>query len=128
MLNYARQRAVEALQNTRRAVLVTNGPAGVQASECPCQAAGLAVYLLAPGTCDHLFNLEHDPRVTLLAEGWELKGEARTLAGPPDDLPGLDLLQEPAAAWSVLLRITPRQVQLRAPSGWGHVETIDLEP
>ena len=38
MLDYARQRAIEALKITQKAVLATSGPAGVQATEFPCEA------------------------------------------------------------------------------------------
>ena len=78
MLDYARQRAIEALRGHRKAVLATSGPAGVQASEFPCEALGLNLYLLVPQTSDRLFNLEHDSTVTLLAPGWELRGKRRS--------------------------------------------------
>ncbi len=58
----------------RTAVLATSGPAGVQASEFPCEAIDLNLYLLVPQTSDHLFNLEHDSAVTLLTPEWELRG------------------------------------------------------
>jgi hypothetical protein len=126
MLDYARQRAIQALRTPRTAVLATSGPAGVQASEFPCEAIELSLYLLVPKTSDHLFNLEHDPNVTLLTPTWELKGRAHIIPpGPPD--PELHLLREPEAEWCVLLRVDPRQLQIRRPVGWGNLETIDLK-
>jgi hypothetical protein len=125
MLDYAHQRALEALGTPRIAVLVTNGPAGVQAGEFPCVALGLRLYLLVPQTSDHLFNLEHETMVTLLAAGWQLKGEAQIVAPGIADLE-LNLLHEPGAAWCVLVRVTPCQVQIRREGGWGNIETIDL--
>ena len=125
MLNYARQRAIEALKVPRRVVLATSGPAGVQAGEYPCQAIGLVVYLLVPGTSDHLFNLEYDPRATLLAAGWASIGKAQVIAPGKSD-PGLDLLREPGADWCVLVRVDPDKVQIRRQGGWGNLETIDL--
>jgi hypothetical protein len=89
MLDYARQRAIEALRCHRKAVLATSGPAGVQASEFPCEAIDLNLYLLVPQTSDHLFNLEHDSTVTLLTAGWEVRGEAQII---PPNAPDLELL------------------------------------
>lgn len=124
MLNYARQRAMEALRRPDRAVLATSGPAGLQASEYPCEADGLCLYLLIPQTSDHLFNLEHDPVVTMISEWWELKGEACVL---PPNPPGLELglLREPEAEWCRLVRIEPHQIQIRREKGWGYLETIE---
>ncbi len=127
MLNYAREHAIAALRAPRKAVLATNGPAGVQASELLCEAIELDLYLLVPQTSDHLFNIEHDSAVTLVSAGWELKGKARVIATKREDL-GLDLLREPEAEWCVLVRIEPYQVQIRREGGWGHRETIDLKP
>ncbi len=125
MLDYARQRAIEALRTPRTAVLVTTGPAGVQASEFRCEAIGLALYLLVPQTSDHLFNLEHDASITVLTTGCELKGKAHIISR---DIPHLKLvlLQEPGAAWCMLVRVEPAQVQIRGEQGWGNLETIDL--
>ncbi|MCL5997716.1 MAG: pyridoxamine 5'-phosphate oxidase family protein [Chloroflexi bacterium] len=126
MLDYARQRAKEALMVPRTAILATSGPAGVQVSEVPCQALDLDFYLLVPQTSDHLFNLEHDPAVTLLTAGWALKGQAHIISG---NAPGVDLnlLREPGAEWCLLVRVDPCQVQIRRVGGWGHLETIDLK-
>jgi hypothetical protein len=127
MLDYARQHAIEALNRPQIVVLATSGPAGVQAGEFPCEAQGLVIYLLLPRTSDHLFNLEHDSSATLLAEGWELTGEAQIV---PASAPGLELslTQEPGAQWCVLLRVEPVRIQIRRAGGWGNSETIDLSP
>ena len=126
MLDYARQRAMEVMKDTQNVVLATSGPAGVQASEYPCEAVGLDLYILVPQTSDHLFNLEHETTVTLLADGWELKGQAQIVDPGLVDLE-LNLTQIPDAAWCVLVRITPCKVQMRREGGWGHIETIDLK-
>jgi len=126
MLDYARQRAVEVLKTPSTAILATSGPAGLQASEVPCQALGLVIYLLVPRTSDHLFNLEHDPRVTVLAAGWEVRGEAQVKPEGEAD-PGLGMLWAPEAEWCVLVRVDPTQVHIRAEGGWGNRETIDLK-
>jgi len=126
MLDYARQRALEVLKSARTAVLATSGPAGVQAGEFPCEAVGLNLYLLVPQTSDHLFNLEHETTVTLLAAGWELKGKAEIVTPDKADLE-LYFLHEPGVAWCVLVQVTPLQLQIRREGGWGNIETIDLK-
>ena len=126
MLDYARQRAIEVLKVPRRAVLATSGPAGVQASEFPCEAIELELYLLVPQTSDHLFNLEHVSTVSVLTVKWELKGEAQVVF-PDTTERQLDLLQKPEAAWSVLLRMTPSRLQIRRDKGWRNLETIDIQ-
>jgi hypothetical protein len=125
MLDYARQRAKEILKIPRTAILATSGPAGVQAGEFPCEAIDLNLYLLVPQTSDHLFNLEHDPAVTVLTSGWELKGEAQIIL-PNTPVPELGLMQEPVAKWCVLVQVKPCQLQIHREEGWGNLETIDL--
>jgi hypothetical protein len=126
MLDYARQRAMEVMKDTQNVVLATSGPAGVQASEYPCEAVGLDLYILVPQTSDHLFNLEHDSTVTLLTAGWELKGQAHIVPPRTSDL-RLDLLREPGAEWCLLVRVDPCRLQIRREEGWGNLETIDLK-
>ena len=125
MLDYARERATQALMGVRTAVLATTGPAGVQAGEFPCEAVELVLYLLVPRTSDHLFNLEQDGRVALLTAGWELRGMARALS-PDENPPELSLLHTPGAEWHVLIRVEPCQLQILRRDGWGPAETIDL--
>jgi hypothetical protein len=127
MLDYARHRARELLQAAHSAVLATSGSAGVQAGEFPCETAGLIVYMLLPGTSDHLFNLESNPAAALLTAGWEMKGTARVI--PVDELPfGLSLAGGPGAAWCVILEVMPLQLQVRGNAGWGFIETIEFDP
>ena len=131
MLNYARQRALEALKIPQKAVLATSGPAGVQAGEFPCEAAGLCVYLWIPRTSDQLFNLEQNAAVTLLTHAWELKGTAQIVqpgaAGFEADLLIKRRPDEDWLEWCVLVRVEPAQVQIRREAGWGNCETIDFE-
>ena len=125
MLDYARQRAIQALKVPRRAVLVTSGPAGVQVSEGPCAAIDLKLYLLVPQTSDHLFNLESDPSVTLLAANLLLKGKARTI--PPNSLElEPEFFQTSEEEGCVLVQVDPCQMQIRREQGWGNLETIDV--
>lgn len=126
VLDYARQRAIEALRIPRRAVLATSGPAGLQAGEYPCEALELNLYLLVPKTSDHLFNLEHGTVVTLVTAWWELNGEAQVISPNAPDLE-LDLLGEPGAEWCELVRVAPCRMQVRREGSGGSLETIDLE-
>jgi hypothetical protein len=125
MLDYSRGHAIEALRIPRRAVLATNGPAGLQVGEFPCEALGVQLYLLVPLSSDHLFNLEYNPSVTLLTAGWELKGTAQVIFPVPLDL-ALGLLREAGAEWCRLVLVNPSQIQIRKESGWGYLETIEL--
>ena len=125
MLDYARQRASEALGSPRTVVLITSGPAGVQVSEFPCETIDLELYLLVPQTSDHLFNLEHESTVILLTVQCEIKGTARILSRSTVDRE-LDLLREWEAVWCALVQVEISQVQIRSERGWGNRETIDL--
>lgn len=125
MLDYARERATEALRTAHSAVLATTGPAGVQASEFLCEAVELDLYLLVPQTSDHLFNLNLDGRVALLSDEWEVKGNARAVH-PEEQHPELGLLRTGGAEWHVLVKVEPTQLQIRRQDGWGAAETIDL--
>ncbi len=125
MLNYARQRAIEALRPAYTAVLATSGPAGLLESEHLCEAIELDLYLLLPRTSDHLFNLEQDRRVALLTCEWALQGTGRALS-PEDPQPELKQLQTLLNEWYVLVKVEPHQIEFRRSEGWGFAETIDL--
>ncbi len=123
MLNYACERARAVLKIPQTVVLATAGPAGLQLTELPCEARGLVIYLLLPQTSDHAYNLECNPAVTLLSTGWELKGEARIVAG---EMMELELLCRPESDWSVLVQVAPSRIHILGDRGWGNAETIDL--
>ena len=125
MFDYAHQRALEVLGAPHTAVLVTNGPAGIQVGEFACALSGLSLYLLLPQTSDHLFNLEHESTVTLLITRCEVKGRTQIISREMVNL-DCDLLRESAADWWAFLRVEISQVQLRSEAGWGNRETIDL--
>jgi len=125
MIDYAHQRALEVLGAPHAAVLVTNGPAGIQVGEFDCALSGLSLYLRVPQTSDHLFNVEHESAVTLLIARCEVKGTAQIISREMVNL-DCDLLREPAADWCAFLRVEISQVQLRSEEGWGNRETIDL--
>jgi hypothetical protein len=127
MINHLRHRLANLLSTADTVVLATAGPAGVQARSFRCQSQGTILYLLLPGTSDHLLNLEHDDEVLVSTPGWQVRGRGRVLpllAAPVD----LGLSQSPAADGCVLLEIHPRQLQVYRMDGWGFSETLDIEP
>lgn len=126
MFENAHQRAKKLLSTPHTAVLATCGPAGVQAGEFPCQAIDLVLYLLVPKTSDHLFNLEHEPDVSLLTPGWEMKGHAQIIPPESSNLKS-DLFLDEHAQWCVLVRVNPTTLQIRNNKGWGNQESIDLK-
>jgi hypothetical protein len=127
MLDYARQRAIEALKTPNIVILASSGPAGVQASEVKYEARELLLYLLVPQTSDHIFNLEADSSVILLTGRLEIKGKAHILPTIPEGF-DLGLLQETEVGWCALVRVEPQRIQFRNPGGWGYLETIDINP
>jgi hypothetical protein len=127
MLDYAHQRVIEIMGKPSKVVLATNGPAGVQLSELPCEPIGVNIYLFVPQTSDQLFNLEHNSMVTLLGAGWEMKGEARIIP-KGKSIAGLELHNLPGAEWCVLVQVCVRQLNVHREGGWGNLETIDLKP
>lgn len=123
-MDYARQRAEQIMTFTRRVILITNGPAGVQASECACEICGLVIYLLVPRTSDHLFNLETEPGVILLAGRWMAKGKAVLVWSAPRDL---EIMKTTGAEWCQLVLLRPDEIQILRLDGWGSIESIDLQ-
>ena len=126
MLNYLRRRAANILAAAETVTLSTSGPAGLQARSFPCQAHGILLYLLLPGTSDHLLNLEQNENVVVSTSGWQLRGWGRVLplaAGPAD----LMLSRDSAAIGCVILEIHPSRLQIHRLKGWGFSETLDIE-
>jgi hypothetical protein len=125
MLSYTRERAEKILRTAHFAILATTGPAGLQASEFPCEAFELDLYLLLPGTSDHLFNLEQDGRVALHTEKWELTGKGHVLS-TGDKVPQIGLVPKTGVGWYVLIKVIPGQIQVLRREGWGPAETFDF--
>ena len=126
MLNHLQRRVSNILATTKTATLATAGPAGIQVSFFRCEADGVALYLLLPGTSDHLLNLEEVPLAVASTSEWQLRGIAQVLQLQecPD---GLLLPQLPEATGCVLLKIWPLQLQLYRQNDWGFRETIDFD-
>lgn len=126
MLEHLRRRVGDVLATAQAATLSTSGPAGVTARVYPCEASGLYLYLLVPGTSDQLLNLEHDTAAVVTTPEWQLRGAGRSLplaAAPP----GLLLPGSPQAAGCVLVEVRPSRLQINRRNGWGFSETIDLD-
>lgn len=124
-MDHLRQRVAEMLSKRERVTLGTCGPAGPQVSVVPCRAAGAVLYLLLPRFSDHLFNLEQREEVVAITPEWELRGNARALAGSPEALGNWG---ETGCRWEVVVEIQPARLQVFATDGWSYVETIDIEP
>jgi hypothetical protein len=124
VLHQLRQQAREALSSVRQIVLSTYGPAEIQAESLPCEAVGLALYVLVPTTSDLLFNLESDGHmVVATSDTWQLRGVAHVLSR--GEYPSeLSISRLPEAAWSELAEIRPTKLQLRPLVGQG--ATIDV--
>lgn len=114
VLRQLRQRAGEALSAARQIVLSTVGPAEIQAESLPCEAVGLALYVLVARTSDLLFNLESNTLVVATADSWQMRGVAR-LPRPGERPDGLALARTPETEWCQLVEIRPTQMQLRPP-------------
>ena len=125
MLRQLRLRAGAALSTARQIVLSAGGPADIQAEVLPCEAVGLALYVLVPRTSDLLFNLESNTLVVATADTWQARGVARLLT--PREYPDrLALSTAPEAAWGEVAEIRPTRLQLPPPDGQGQGETIDI--
>jgi hypothetical protein len=125
MLDYARQHVIETLKNSKRVIMATSGPAGIQIGELPCEVVGLEVYLLVPKTSDLIFNLEHNHSVTVLTPRWEVKGDAELIDLRSSSF-DLNILKMTEAEWCSLVLVHPHKIHVRRKGGWGHCETIDI--
>jgi len=102
------------------------GPAGLQASQLPCESIGLRFFMLLPATSDHLLNLETRPEVTVNTARWQLRGTAAILENENYPLV-LGLRSKPEAQWGRLVEIFPTQFNLRRTDGLDFSETIDVD-
>ena len=126
MLDHLRQRVARILASTDMATLSTSGPAGIQARIFPCEARELRLYLLVPGTSDHLLNLEQNPAAVISTPDWQLRGSGKALTQQSRPM-GLELPNAPQATGCVLVEFQPMQLQIYRKNGWGFSETIDID-
>ncbi len=125
MLAHLQQRVEEVLAPVQAANLSTSGPAGIQSRVFPCEAMGMWLYLLVPGTSDQLFNLEYEPTAVVSTKQWQMYGRGYTIPlsqAPPQ----LSLPRSADAPGCVLVRIEPARLQINHSQGWGYGETIDI--
>ncbi len=127
MLDHLKRRVSGILAKTKTVMLSTSGPAGIQAGLFRCESDGVHLYLLLPGTSDHLLNLEEDPLALASTSGWQLRGVAQVLR-LQDSPGGLLLPQLAEATGCFLVKIRPLQLQITRQDGWGFRETIDFDP
>ena len=75
LLSELRRQARDVIRNAPQCTLCTSGPARVQASaETAMVQKDQTVLLRLPLTTEHVFNLEENPEVVLVAESWQLRG------------------------------------------------------
>lgn len=126
MIEHLRQRVIEILSAAHTVTLSTYGEAGLQSTHLPCEALGIALYVLVPRTSDHLFNLETRKDVAVVDSTWNLKGSAQVVSS--HDYPSdFSLLRLPEAAWSTVIRICPSRLTIMRSDSGSPVETIDVD-
>jgi hypothetical protein len=102
LLSELRRQALDVIHNAPQCTLCTSGPAGIQASaETATVWKDQTVLLRLPSTTEHVFNLEENPEVVLMAESWQLRGVGEVTSRNPE---------------TCIVEIVPRRVQL-APDG-----------
>lgn len=112
ILRELRRQALEVIQNAPQCTLCTSGPAGVQASaETATVQSDQSVLLRLPLTTEHMFNLEENPEVVLVAASWELRGIGQVTS---------------RNAETCIVEIVPRRVQLADSGSHGDRTTIDF--
>lgn len=125
MLDHLRKQVTDALAQESQISLTTGGIAGLQTSVLKCESNGLKLYALVPQTSDHLVNLENNPECVAMTDRWELRGTARRVALA--EFPALELTHAPAAAWSTLIEIHPKRLQIARQAGVSDAATIDID-
>jgi len=112
LLRELRRQALEEIPNEPHSTLCTSGPAGVQASaETAMVGKDQTVLLRLPMTTEHVFNLEENPEVVLVAESWQLRGIGQVASRNPE---------------TCIVEIVPRWVQLAANGRQAERPTIDF--
>jgi len=126
MLEHLQKRIATTLSQSESAYISTCGPLGVQAGLYPCQQFGMRIYLLVPATLDILENILSCPDVLVITPLWQARGTAHVVS-PSGELAGMPLLAHSQVAWSSLVEVRPRRVQLKPFAIWNSEETIDFD-
>ena len=115
MNTHLRERVKARLEQYTEITLGTCGQAGPQISIVSYQFRNNALLLFLPRNSDHLFNLEHQPRVTLLTPTWKLDGHAvrsdNRLA--PHE-------------WQTVVQVQPDRLHILSEDRQSTIETIDF--
>lgn len=125
MLDHLRKQVTDAIAQASQVSLTTGGIAGLQTSVLKCESCGLKLYTLIPQTSDHLVNIENNPECVAMTDRWELRGTARRVT--LSEFPSLALARMPDAAWSTLIEIQPKRLQIVRQAGVSDAATIDID-
>lgn len=117
MNRYLEERVRAQLNQFDRAILATCGPAGPQLSHVRFETQGQIVYLFLLYGSDHLFNLETDAQVVLLAPTWKLYGRGTVVS---------DTASIGERSWQVIVQVAPLQLHILSGDHHSVIETIDL--
>lgn len=115
------QRVAPMLAKEHRVVLATCGEDAPTASAAALLVQDERIYILLDEASEHLFNLQQQGKVVLVARQWHLHGHAaieREAAAPsPWYAP---------SPWHVVVRIVPTCLHILSEAGTHYVETIDF--
>jgi hypothetical protein len=129
MLDHLRQKVSELISSVSTVMISTYGPAGIQAGNFSCSAAGLRLYLLVPRTSELLFNIENRPEVIATTSEWQLFGAASVV--PPEPSTGepavFSLSKQPEWDWCEVVEIRPTRLQVHPLDPDLPRETIDIQ-
>lgn len=135
MLDELRERIAAYLDEHRVCVFSTAGPEGGRAMPVLYRRRELEVECLLPHWSDVAYDVQQDPRVTLVVldadapdRRWlQYEGTARPVERPDwSDWPPERGMAPPDGLYQVV-QVTPRRIDLMdASRGWGARETLDL--
>ncbi|MBL8165972.1 MAG: hypothetical protein JNJ61_28570 [Anaerolineae bacterium] len=123
MLDTLRARVAAALEKIDSVMLATDGPAGLQVSQCPCHSREVSLFLLLPQTSEHLVNLEWRGQAIASTPAWQMRGLACR-----SEESVVRLFPRAETQWYVVVEMQPLRFDFVRPNGAGASETIDFEP
>jgi len=117
MNQHLQQRVADLLAQYDTVTLATCGPAGPQIGLVPYRVQQLDLYLFVPHGSDHLFNLESQPELAVLAPSWKLSGRGMTQNGKAI---------APLHHWQTVIAVYPTRLHVLSEDGQSAIETIDF--
>lgn len=99
--------------------LASNGPAGLEISPCEYRLEGQRLFLLIPGTSEHLVNIELNPQVAITLDHWRLVGIASAVNDQK-------FYQAGEGCFENLLEVLPSRFEFLTPDTNQVIETIDI--